>query len=120
MPDDNEFLEMRVASGGELVPPGLDGTVPVRPYLSEYLPCGLQSCVAVLLLVMTHNALRRDLRHPPTRRGTSYLTSVVLLWVQLRRMWACSRERLCSCWMMVANLRRGNGLPHNIASACIT
>jgi len=29
MPDDNEFLEMRVAAGGQVVPGGLDTHIPV-------------------------------------------------------------------------------------------
>ncbi len=29
MPDDNEFLEMRVACGGTMVPSGLDAALPV-------------------------------------------------------------------------------------------
>lgn len=38
MPDDNEFLEMRVAAGGEVVPSGLDSAIPVCR-LRLVLPC---------------------------------------------------------------------------------
>jgi hypothetical protein len=65
MPDDNEFLEMRVAHGGKTVPEGLDDALPVSPHPLAAWPLEKISDGVV--------EVSRDLQRPPTRPATSSL-----------------------------------------------